>query len=163
VYVCMITIGCRLFLLGLNKHGKGDWRNISRNYVLTRTPTQVASHAQKYFNRLQSGGKDKRRASIHDITIANLADNSPSSPSQPSALTMQSTTAAAPGRSDQFSAVVDSEQSKEATRVYSPSLHGNRFVQLPHGTNPFGVKLESQNSYRGTLHESMVGHRMMLI
>ncbi|KAG6481533.1 hypothetical protein ZIOFF_058137 [Zingiber officinale] len=70
------------FLLGLRKYGKGDWRNISRNFVITRNPTQVASHAQKYFIRLNSGGKDKRRSSIHDITTANLPDNRPSSPSQ---------------------------------------------------------------------------------
>ena len=57
----------RLFLLGLSKFGKGDWRSISRNFVLSRTPTQVASHAQKYFIRLNSlSKKDKRRASIHD-------------------------------------------------------------------------------------------------
>ncbi|EPS69353.1 hypothetical protein M569_05416, partial [Genlisea aurea] len=62
----------KLFLMGLKKHGKGDWRNISRNFVITRTPTQVASHAQKYFIRQLSGGKDKRRASIHDITTLNL-------------------------------------------------------------------------------------------
>ncbi|KAI4306644.1 hypothetical protein L6164_029904 [Bauhinia variegata] len=64
----------KLFLLGLKKYGKGDWRNISRNFVITRTPTQVASHAQKYFIRQLSGGKDKRRASIHDITTVNLND-----------------------------------------------------------------------------------------
>ena len=59
----------RLFLLGLQKFGKGDWRSISRNYVVSRTPTQVASHAQKYFIRLSSlHKKDKRRSSIHDIT-----------------------------------------------------------------------------------------------
>jgi len=59
----------RLFLMGLAKYGKGDWRSISRNFVITRTPTQVASHAQKYFIRLNSQSKkDKRRASIHDIT-----------------------------------------------------------------------------------------------
>ncbi|XP_076901608.1 transcription factor DIVARICATA-like [Bidens hawaiensis] len=62
----------RQFLLGLKKYGKGDWRNISRNFVTTRTPTQVASHAQKYFIRQLSGGKDKRRSSIHDITTVNL-------------------------------------------------------------------------------------------
>ncbi|KAL9228686.1 hypothetical protein vseg_004239 [Gypsophila vaccaria] len=62
----------KLFLMGLKKYGKGDWRNISRNFVVTRTPTQVASHAQKYFIRQLSGGKDKRRASIHDITTVNL-------------------------------------------------------------------------------------------
>ncbi|MBA0772667.1 hypothetical protein Gotri_008007 [Gossypium trilobum] len=58
----------RLFLLGLEKYGKGDWRSISRNFVVTRTPTQVASHAQKYFIRLNSINKDRRRSSIHDIT-----------------------------------------------------------------------------------------------
>ncbi|MEW5303092.1 MAG: hypothetical protein WDW36_005819 [Sanguina aurantia] len=59
----------RLFLLGLGKFGKGDWRSIARNFVITRTPTQVASHAQKYFIRLNTlNKKDKRRASIHDIT-----------------------------------------------------------------------------------------------
>jgi SHAQKYF class myb-like DNA-binding protein len=31
----------RLFLMGLAKYGKGDWRSISRNFVITRTPTQV--------------------------------------------------------------------------------------------------------------------------
>ncbi|GLJ41605.1 hypothetical protein SUGI_0861100 [Cryptomeria japonica] len=64
----------RLFLMGLSKYGKGDWRSISRNYVVTRTPTQVASHAQKYFIRLSSGNKDKRRASIHDITSVSGTD-----------------------------------------------------------------------------------------
>lgn len=61
----------RLFLLGLEKYGKGDWRSISRNFVVTRTPTQVASHAQKYFIRLNSMNKDRRRSSIHDITSVN--------------------------------------------------------------------------------------------
>ncbi|CAK9320466.1 unnamed protein product [Citrullus colocynthis] len=58
----------QLFLLGLKKFGKGDWRSISRNVVITRTPTQVASHAQKYFLRQESAKKDRRRSSIHDIT-----------------------------------------------------------------------------------------------
>lgn len=59
----------RLFLLGLEKYGKGDWRSISRNFVVSRTPTQVASHAQKYFIRLNSmNNKERRRTSIHDIT-----------------------------------------------------------------------------------------------
>ncbi|KAL5710563.1 hypothetical protein ACHQM5_021110 [Ranunculus cassubicifolius] len=58
----------KLFLIGLQKYGKGDWRSISRNTVVSRTPTQVASHAQKYYLRLNSGKKEKRRSSIHDIT-----------------------------------------------------------------------------------------------
>jgi SHAQKYF class myb-like DNA-binding protein len=39
------------FLLGLKECGKGKWRDIAEKYVKTRTRTQVASHAQKYFQR----------------------------------------------------------------------------------------------------------------
>ncbi|KAK4480015.1 hypothetical protein RD792_013072 [Penstemon davidsonii] len=64
----------RLFLMGLNKYGKGDWRSISRYYVVTKTPTQVASHAQKYFRRQSSSTPmDRRRPSIHDIqTVSSI-------------------------------------------------------------------------------------------
>ncbi|EOA21380.1 hypothetical protein CARUB_v10001741mg [Capsella rubella] len=64
----------RRFLMGLKKYGKGDWRNIAKNFVTTRTPTQVASHAQKYFLRQLTDCKDKRRSSIHDITTVNIPD-----------------------------------------------------------------------------------------
>ncbi|XP_073157533.1 transcription factor MYBS3-like [Henckelia pumila] len=57
----------RMFLLGLEKLGKGDWRGISRNFVTSRTPTQVASHAQKYFLRQGSLNKKKRRSSLFDM------------------------------------------------------------------------------------------------
>ncbi|XP_004503538.1 probable transcription factor At5g61620 [Cicer arietinum] len=58
----------RIFLVGLEKVGKGDWRGISRNFVTTRTPTQVASHAQKYFLRLATiNNKKKRRSSLFDL------------------------------------------------------------------------------------------------
>ncbi|KAI7989163.1 Transcription factor KUA1 [Camellia lanceoleosa] len=57
----------RMFLLGLQKLGKGDWRGISRNYVISRTPTQVASHAQKYFIRQCNASRRKRRSSLFDI------------------------------------------------------------------------------------------------
>ncbi|XP_042502630.1 transcription factor SRM1-like [Macadamia integrifolia] len=71
----------RLFLLGLDKYGKGDWRSISRNFVVSRTPTQVASHAQKYFIRLNSMNKDRRRSSIHDITsVGNGEVSAPQGP-----------------------------------------------------------------------------------
>ncbi|TYH31858.1 hypothetical protein ES288_A01G205400v1 [Gossypium darwinii] len=48
--------------------GKGNWKGISENYVTSRTPIQVASHAQKYFLRLQHAinNKEKRRPSLFD-------------------------------------------------------------------------------------------------
>lgn len=91
----------RLFLLGLDKYGKGDWRSISRNFVVTRTPTQVASHAQKYFIRLNSMNKDRRRSSIHDITsVANNGDHSaPQGPITGQTNGTPSTPAASSGKS----------------------------------------------------------------
>lgn len=62
----------RLFLAGLQKLGKGDWRGISRNFVTSRTPTQVASHAQKYFLRQGNLNKRKRRSSLFDIINSNM-------------------------------------------------------------------------------------------
>ncbi|KAK3121010.1 hypothetical protein QOZ80_8BG0644640 [Eleusine coracana subsp. coracana] len=63
------------FLLGLNKLGKGDWRGISRNYVISRTPTQVASHAQKYFNRQTNVHRRKRRSSLFDMVIDDVEES----------------------------------------------------------------------------------------
>ncbi|CAO2818176.1 unnamed protein product [Amaranthus hypochondriacus] len=66
----------KLFLLGLQTVGKGDWRGISRNFVKTRTPTQVASHAQKYFIRKSNiNRRSRRRSSLFDITTDSVAVN----------------------------------------------------------------------------------------
>lgn len=59
----------RLFLLGLEKYGKGDWKSIARHIVVTRTPTQVASHAQKHFERQEKDDQRKKRKSIFDNSI----------------------------------------------------------------------------------------------
>lgn len=133
----------KLFLMGLKKYGRGDWRNISRNFVTSRTPTQVASHAQKYFIRLNSGGKDKRRSSIHDITTVNIPDDdhgSNPSPSPPSSvLTPNSSSGAAPPAiSEQFGVLVDSKPqiSRGGHHHFIPHLYGN-------------VKLEASNGYHG--------------
>ncbi|KAK7856107.1 transcription factor DIVARICATA-like [Quercus suber] len=53
-----------LFLRGLEKFGKGDWRSISRQCVVTKNPTQVASHAQKYFLRLQNSGAQAQQSTL---------------------------------------------------------------------------------------------------
>lgn len=63
-----------MFLLGLQKLGKGDWRGIARNYVISRTPTQVASHAQKYFIRQSNVSRRKRRSSLFDIVADDSVD-----------------------------------------------------------------------------------------
>mmetsp|Transcript_12154 Transcript_12154/g.44353 ORF Transcript_12154/g.44353 Transcript_12154/m.44353 type:complete len:657 (+) Transcript_12154:261-2231(+) len=55
----------RLFLQGLEKHGKGFWRAISREFVKTRSPTQVASHAQKHFLRISGAPGSKPSKGAH--------------------------------------------------------------------------------------------------
>lgn len=62
----------RRFLLGLEIYGKGRWVKIAKKYVLTRNATQVASHAQKYFKRLQEPTEKRRRRSIFDTRHAQM-------------------------------------------------------------------------------------------
>ncbi|WJX63794.1 hypothetical protein P8452_48640 [Trifolium repens] len=64
----------RLFLEGLEKYGKGRWKVISK-HIGTKTSTQVASHAQKHFIRINqqsvdSTKKSKRRSKF-DTTLWN--------------------------------------------------------------------------------------------
>ncbi|KAK7244744.1 hypothetical protein RIF29_39570 [Crotalaria pallida] len=56
----------KLFLVGLDKYGKGEWKAIS--YAIgSKDPRQVASHAQKYYIRQKIS--KKKRKSIHDIIV----------------------------------------------------------------------------------------------
>ncbi|KAK2454165.1 transcription factor MYBS3 [Trifolium repens] len=59
----------KAFLKGLKAVGKGRWKNISRNFVITKTPTQVASHAQKYFQRNGPIFCRTKRQSIFDMKL----------------------------------------------------------------------------------------------
>ncbi|KAL2346548.1 hypothetical protein Fmac_000548 [Flemingia macrophylla] len=49
----------RIFLVGLEKLGKGNWRDISRSYVTTRTPTQWLSHPHSMLNRPTASSSTK--------------------------------------------------------------------------------------------------------
>ncbi|XP_054816941.1 transcription factor DIVARICATA-like [Prosopis cineraria] len=50
-----------MFLQGLERFGRGDWKSISRFLVTSKTPTQVASHAQKYFKKLENPKSRSRK------------------------------------------------------------------------------------------------------
>ncbi|XP_042015214.1 transcription factor DIVARICATA-like isoform X1 [Salvia splendens] len=58
----------RQFLHGLHMYGKGEWEDIAKYSVRTRSSSQVASHAQKFFRRLSSTKKEGKRLRIIDIT-----------------------------------------------------------------------------------------------
>uniref|UniRef100_A0A5B7ALL1 Transcription factor DIVARICATA n=1 Tax=Davidia involucrata TaxID=16924 RepID=A0A5B7ALL1_DAVIN len=146
----------RQFLMGLKKYGKGDWRNISRNFVTTRTPTQVASHAQKYFIRQQlSGGKDKRRSSIHDITTVNITDTK-SPPSDDNTLSSPNhSTIVKQQRFNTPNGMAKAFYDWNAPNEGAPSNSSQ-----PHcGTSSsYGIKLQEQNMHRGgTFHGHQFG------
>lgn len=147
----------RQFLLGLKKYGKGDWRNISRNFVTTRTPTQVASHAQKYFIRQLSGGKDKRRSSIHDITVVNLQETkSPSSESNNLSSPDHLVKVPNQPQNNNLSGMVKQEFDwklpDEGTPFVFNSTKGNMFVAPSCGISSHESKSPGRNVLRSTHH-----------
>ncbi|BBH04088.1 transcription factor SRM1 [Prunus yedoensis var. nudiflora] len=119
----------RLFLLGLEKFGKGDWRSISRNFVISRTPTQVASHAQKYFIRLNSMNRDRRRSSIHDITSVNNGDVSSHQPP----ITGQQTNTYAPSAAAAGATTIGVGPQSVKHRAHQPHMAGLGMYGAPMG------------------------------
>ncbi|KDP44829.1 hypothetical protein JCGZ_01329 [Jatropha curcas] len=147
----------RRFLMGLLTHGKGDWRNISRNFVVSKTPTQVASHAQKYFIRQQlSGVKDKRRPSIHDITTVNLNDTAISdgnrhlSVEQSNALLLQQKA------SSMQKMLVDWNPSKDESIMVFDSTHSNLLMSTQNDIASNTLKLQGQNLYGSAYRETHI-------
>ncbi|KAK1270707.1 hypothetical protein QJS04_geneDACA020956 [Acorus gramineus] len=56
------------FLEGLQALGRGEWVGIAKDYVITKNPTQVTSHAQKHFlYQSKNAGKQCKGSSILDL------------------------------------------------------------------------------------------------
>jgi SHAQKYF class myb-like DNA-binding protein len=160
---CLIMIN-RRFLMGLLKHGKGDWRNISRNFVGSKTPTQVASHAQKYFIRQQlSGVKDKRRPSIHDITTLNLAGStSPSDGDKASSLDQSDVLLPQQKPAGMQKLLVDWDESKDGSVMTFGSTHGDLFESSPYEISSNGLTFQGQNLYAGARHGARIKPRNLV-
>ncbi|XVE60709.1 hypothetical protein DITRI_Ditri05aG0149900 [Diplodiscus trichospermus] len=63
----------RAFLRGLEVYGPSRWKQISEDFVKTRTPNQIASHAQKYNLWLKAAANDpdkRSRCSIFQVPAA---------------------------------------------------------------------------------------------
>uniref|UniRef100_A0A0E0DXT6 Uncharacterized protein n=1 Tax=Oryza meridionalis TaxID=40149 RepID=A0A0E0DXT6_9ORYZ len=43
----------RLFLTGMRVYGRGDWRNIARYFVRSKTPEQISIYADNYFHMME--------------------------------------------------------------------------------------------------------------
>ncbi|KAJ6892044.1 transcription factor DIVARICATA-like [Populus alba x Populus x berolinensis] len=154
----------RRFLMGLVKHGKGDWRNISRNFVVSKTPTQVASHAQKYFIRQQlSGVKDKRRPSIHDITTVNLADAStPSDGDEPSSLDQSDLLSSQQKPAGMQKVLIDWDEAKDGSIMVFDSTHEDLFKSSPYEIPSNGLKFQGQNLCVGAHHGARINPHNMV-
>uniref|UniRef100_A0A6M2EG24 Uncharacterized protein n=1 Tax=Populus davidiana TaxID=266767 RepID=A0A6M2EG24_9ROSI len=154
----------RRFLMGLLKHGKGDWRNISRNFVGSKTPTQVASHAQKYFIRQQlSGLKDKRRPSIHDITTLNLEDSTnPSDGDKASSLDQSDVLLPQQKPAGMQKLLVDWDEPKDGSVMTFGSTHGDLFESSPYEISSNGLTFQGQNLYAGARHGARIKPRNLV-
>jgi SHAQKYF class myb-like DNA-binding protein len=131
----------RRFLLGLQKLGKGDWRGISRNFVVSRTPTQVASHAQKYFIRQSNMSRRKRRSSLFDMVPDESMDLPPLPGSQePEASVLNQQPLPPPVEEEVESMESDTSavaESSTASALMPENLHPSYPVILPAYFSPF--------------------------
>ncbi|KAL5194034.1 Transcription factor DIVARICATA [Glycine soja] len=142
-------VPCILFLLGLKKYGKGDWTNICCNFV--------GSHAQKYFIRQLSGGKDKSRASIHDKTTVNLTETITTSSEDTNRSTSPHVLSS---NNSQILLLLHQELVFNGVVTMTLNPGHERIFMSHYGANSFGVKIEGQNihesSYLGPQTQNMV-------
>ncbi|KAL4601210.1 hypothetical protein ACB092_11G256400 [Castanea dentata] len=68
-----------LFEEGLRIYGKGDWKSIAR-HVSTKNNTQIASHAQKYFLRLEKTHAQQNVTYSFGSSKASTSKDAPMSP-----------------------------------------------------------------------------------
>lgn len=127
--------------------------------MTSRTPTQVASHAQKYFNRQLTGGKDKRRSSIHDITTVTLEETASPSPENNKPSSPNPSTTVIQAQQQQKMAGINNELFD-----WKPTNEGGAMVFNPNNGNVFvppfcayAPKLQEQNLLRASLNGSQFG------
>uniref|UniRef100_A0A0E0MAR0 Uncharacterized protein n=1 Tax=Oryza punctata TaxID=4537 RepID=A0A0E0MAR0_ORYPU len=132
----------RRFLLGLQKLGKGDWRGISRNFVVSRTPTQVASHAQKYFIRQSNMTRRKRRSSLFDMVPDESMDLPPLPGGQEPETQVLNQPALPPPREEEEVDSMESDtsavaESSSASAIVPENLQSTYPVIVPAYFSPF--------------------------
>ncbi|KAF3639883.1 hypothetical protein FXO37_23776 [Capsicum annuum] len=65
------------FLKRLEFHGKGNWAKIAKDFLPSRTSTQIASHAQKHFMRLDANSNERKyrkKSSVIDLHLEKTED-----------------------------------------------------------------------------------------
>lgn len=132
--------------MGLRKHGKGDWRNISRNFVITKTSTQVASHAQKYYLRQLSEGKEKKRPSIHDITTVHLTDATPSDKHKFPADNKSKFILQPENSISMPKNILDQNKTDDELLMMFNSMHNNKFMPFKQEFGGHGANINPLNS-----------------
>uniref|UniRef100_A0ACD5VCW9 Uncharacterized protein n=1 Tax=Avena sativa TaxID=4498 RepID=A0ACD5VCW9_AVESA len=136
----------RMFLMGLQKLGKGDWRGISRSFVVSRTPTQVASHAQKYFIRQTNSSRRKRRSSLFDMVPEMPMDESPDGAEE----FMHSDTQDEAISSNKLSLFHIGEQNEAEFDKYLPTLQLRQLKESEFAGPPTDLEMNHAASFKAT-------------
>lgn len=132
--------------------------------MTSRTPTQVASHAQKYFIRQLSGGKDKRRSSIHDITTVNLIDTKSNSPdnnkptSPDNCIKVIQQTQPHSNMNGMDKALYDWNLPNQGSLMAFNLPNSSQLMAPLRGNSTYGLEMQEKNLPRGVLHGPQFGY-----